>query len=180
MERSYPPVCPACLASLPKGTEAPYRYRSAVKELIVALKYHGRLEVARFLAAGMARTVLHRFGPDPADAVVPVPLHGTRLRERGYNQARLLAVQLGRELSLPCRELLIRRRATAPQTRLEREARQANVRGAFELRPDPLAREGRFLLVDDVLTTGATLEACARALREGGAALVRAVTAAED
>ncbi|MGE3513376.1 MAG: ComF family protein [Vicinamibacterales bacterium] len=110
-----------------------------------------------------------------ADAVVPVPLHRARRRQRGFNQAHDLARQLG----LPTLRALRRIRATDPQADLPAEARRINVQGAFVCnRTWTDWRGATLVLVDDVCTTGSTLDACARALRAGGAADVRAITAA--
>jgi ComF family protein len=150
-------------------------------------------DVVHGLKFRSCRSLATRLGPllrgaagellDDADAVVPVPLHPWRQWRRTYNQADLLAATLGR----PVWHVLRRRRSTPPQTALDRHARQANVRHAFALggwmpgAEDRARRqvEGRTLmLVDDVLTTGATLEACARVLVDAGAREVRAVTVA--
>jgi ComF family protein len=109
-----------------------------------------------------------------ADVVVPVPLHRRRRRARGFNQSADLAAQAG----LPLLPALCRVRATPSQTDLPAARRHANVRNAFAPAPRVSVRGLRVVLVDDVSTTGATLEACARVLREGGALDVRAVTAA--
>ena len=114
----------------------------------------------------------------PADVVVPVPLHATRLRERGYNQAALLARELAQRAELPVNErTLVRKRATAPQVELGARERRENMHDAFGCSDGALA-EKRVLLIDDVCTTGATLEACAIALRESGAHSVQALTLA--
>ena len=109
-----------------------------------------------------------------ADAVVPVPLARARHRSRGFNQAR----ELARHLSLPVLEALTRVRDTAPQADLPAAKRAANVRGAFSLRPGVSIDGLVLVLVDDVSTTGATLNACAAVLLDGGAKEVRALTAA--
>ena len=109
-----------------------------------------------------------------ADVVVPVPLHRRRRRVRGFNQAEDLARNLGRPVTLALR----RRRATQSQADLPAARRHVNVRGAFALRWRSDVRGCRVVLVDDVCTTGATLEACARVLREAGAREVSALTAA--
>ncbi|HXH07782.1 MAG TPA: phosphoribosyltransferase family protein, partial [Vicinamibacterales bacterium] len=145
-------------------------YEGALREIVHALKYDGRRSLARPLAA-----LMRTCGPDlleGADAVIPVPLDGRRLRQRGFNQARLLAEGLG----LPVLDALARTRRTPPQTSLPAARRHANVRGAFAVRR-PVAGLV-VVLVDDVATTGATLFACARALREAGAREIRALTAA--
>ena len=158
-------------------------YRDGMRAAIHALKYGGRRAVARPLARllteagerrlprpGGARAASPR---DLVDAVVPVPLHRTRLAERGFNQAELLAAPCAREWGLPLlTRTLIRTRPTQPQTELDSAARRANVAGAFAVaRPHEVAGR-RLLVVDDVLTTGATAAAATRALREGGAAAV--------
>jgi ComF family protein len=147
-------------------------YDGALRDIVHALKYDGRRSLAAPIAARMrahGADVLHG-----ADIVVPVPLHRTRLLRRGFNQAADLAGHLG----VPCQAALRRTRATPSQTDLPAARRHANVRDAFAVRRGA-ALDGRcVVLVDDVSTTGATLEACARVLRQAGAREVRALTAA--
>ena len=113
--------------------------------------------------------------PMPADIVVPVPLHANRLRQRGYNQAALLAREMAYRVGLPVDEgTLVRHRATAPQVELDAGQRKENVRGAFNCSRSALAGM-RVLLIDDACTTGATLDACAIALCEGGVNSVQAL-----
>ncbi len=112
------------------------------------------------------------------DIIVPVPLHKERRRHRGFNQAALLAHELSGPVGLPVDETtLVRHRATASQVGLDVEARRKNVRDAFRCSTHRLA-DRRVLLIDDICTTGSTLEACAVALREGGATRVNALTLA--
>ena len=152
-------------------------YEGALRQIIHAFKYDRR----RSLAAGLAQLMRAR-GCDVlrhADYVVPVPLHRRRERSRGFNQARELACHLGP----PVLDILVRRRYTRPQIELAADRRQANVRGAFALRPRWFGRMAGLggltvVLVDDVSTTGATLEACAVVLKESGARDVYALTAA--
>jgi ComF family protein len=149
--------------------------------MVLALKYEGRLSLVPFLASKMAEEALRRLGEGPADRVLPVPLHPTRLRERTFNQAELLADAVARRMGIPCeKELLIRCRPTRPQAELTREERSRNVRGAFDLRRGSSLKGQRLILVDDVLTTGATAEACAKLLKSAGTRSVWAVTAARD
>jgi len=137
------------------------------------LKYHG----ARGLAVPLGEH-LAAHHPFPADAVVvPVPLHVSRLRQRGYNQALLLARVLARRRGLPLApRLLERTRATAEHATLGAAARAANVRGAFRIRAGHGVLPDTVVLIDDVLTTGATVAACAEALRAGGVRTVHVYT----
>jgi ComF family protein len=111
---------------------------------------------------------------------VPVPLHARRERRRGYNQARLLARVAGRSAGIPIEEVLIRTRSTDQQVGLDADARRRNVRGAFAVRDGADISGRRFVLVDDVLTTGSTLGNCAETLVSGGAVWVGAVTLARE
>lgn len=160
-------VCGACLRRPPvlAATRAAFLYGFPVDRLLPRLKFHRGLAPGRLLATLMARAFEHA---DRPDALVPVPLHAARLRERGYDQALELARPLARALGLPLRnDLLRRRKATTPQSRLDAAARRHNLRGAFEARPGrPLP--AHVALFDDVMTTGATLQAAATALRRAG------------
>jgi ComF family protein len=148
-------------------------YEGALRAIVHALKYDGR----RSLAPRLAR-LMREHGEEllqGASSVVPVPLHPSRRRARGFNQAEDLAIHLG----LPLIAALRRVRATATQAELPAARRHANVRGAFEPTRQVRSIEGSaVVLVDDVSTTGATLDACARALKSAGVAEVRAITAA--
>lgn len=142
-------------------------YHPPVDHLLRRFKFHGDLAAGALLAALMA----HALAPaDRPQALVPVPLHRARLRQRGYDQALELARPLSASLGLPLQARLLRRvRATAPQSELGAAERQRNVRGAFAAGPTPLRHVA---LVDDVMTTGATLQAAARALHLAGVARV--------
>jgi ComF family protein len=115
----------------------------------------------------------------PVDLILPVPLHIRRLRERGFNQAAFLAKELGKKIGLPVHFSLLERRVwTEPQTRLKRQERLKNVKDAFSV-AKPSEAEGRsVLLIDDVFTTGTTINECARALKSAGVANVHALTVA--
>ena len=149
-------------------------YEGRMKDIIHALKYDRRQSIAPRLAALMREAGAAMLAD--ADGVVPVPLHPWREYRRGFNQARQLAIHLGP----PVTPLLKRVRHTPSQIDLPREQRLANVRDAFALTdPGPRLPVPRVVvLIDDVATTGATLESCARVLRRGGVKEVRALTAA--
>ena len=154
-------------------TRAIGAYDGALRAIVHALKYEGRRSLARPLG-GLMR---HR-GADVLDGavcVVPVPLHSSRRRERGFNQA----LDLARQLGLPVVGALTRTRATATQTGLPAAQRHRNVRDAFAVTRAGASLAGAtVVIVDDVSTTGATLAACARALKQAGVGEVRALTAA--
>lgn len=153
---------------------AALRYAPPLDHLLPALKFHADLRVARSLGRWLAERA-----PQLAeiDAVVPVPLHVQRLRERGFNQARELAAPLASARNWRLRDdWLHRRRPTPAQTGLNRNQRRANVRDSLEASPQVADR--RILLFDDVMTTGATIEAAAAALKAAGADWVGAITLA--
>jgi ComF family protein len=155
------------------------RYEDALREALHAFKFRGRRALAAPLGDLLAEAVEGRLPHGDPDLLVPVPLHPRRERERGFNQAALLARRVGRAWG--CRvgdRVLARAVATPSQTELDAPARRANVRGAFRLRRPELIVGRHVVLVDDILTTGATLSECARCLREGGAARVGALTVA--
>lgn len=151
-------------------------YAGPLGRAVRALKYRGATRSAAWLGRSLAGQV-KRAGWTP-DVVCPVPLHASRRRQRGYNQAALLSRALATALGTPHREALERLRVTPPQARLSREARSANVAGAFRAAAGADVRGRCVLLVDDVLTTGATLRACAVALRAAGAGTVLAAVVA--
>lgn len=156
-------------------------YEGGLQKLVKQFKFGGRQDLARVLGRFMADRWREEPGLGPVDAVVPVPLHWLRERKRGYNQALVLARAFGRKADLPILgNVLRRRRATRPQTELGREDRRTNVADAFFVKRPELVKGKTLLLVDDVCTTGATLEACARALKDVGARRVGALTAARQ
>jgi ComF family protein len=154
-------------------------YTRDMARAIILLKYHGVTRLAAWFAAGLRETFRQNHEKCLADVVVPVPAHALRLRERGYNHAELIAKPLARSLGLPCRSyLLVRTRPRADKLRLTLRERWRSVRGVYTIRQGQRVDNLRVLLVDDVLTTGATLDACSRALRKAGAAGVVALTVA--
>jgi ComF family protein len=181
-------LCEDCVASSERAdgerhhatvtVRSVFAYAGAPRSAVLALKFDGVSSAAGEMAAPMA-DLLAGWVPD-VHAVVPVPLGWMRRRTRGYNQSELLAREIARLAGLPLEtRALRRRRQTHPQSRQpDREARLANVRDAFALGVRPVS--GAVLLVDDVTTTGATLEACARVLLKGGATSVYGLTFARE
>src|SRR5438132_1871723 len=157
---------------------AAYRGRGIVRQIIHDFKYgrqiHLRHLVARWLCAAFDD---ERLRGRKFDIIVPVPLHPTRQRERGFNHASLLAELLTARVSAPCNPVVKRIRYTTTQTALDRAERMENLHNAFRLRRNANVRGLRVLLIDDVLTTGSTLSECARILKRSGAISVYAATA---
>jgi ComF family protein len=154
-------------------------YDEAMVRAIVLLKYHAVKPLGEWLAERLAETVAAAPEKLAADVVVPVPLHPLRQRERGYNQAELIARPLARRLGLPLKPYLLARTRPRPEKlKLTRRERWLSVRGAYAMRGTGRIDKVRVLLVDDVFTTGATLDACSRALRGAGAARVVGLTVA--
>ncbi|AYC31261.1 ComF family protein [Pseudomonas cavernae] len=170
-------ACGACLQRPPafSRVETPWRYDFPLDALVTRFKHQAKWPLGRLLADGLSRHLQHAFGeglPRP-DCLLPVPLAKRRLRQRGFNQAALLARWLGTGLQLAVDERLLQRVLETPaQQGLDAATRQRNLRRAFAL-ANPAAVAGRHLaLVDDVLTTGATAQSLARLLRQAGAARV--------
>lgn len=176
------PLCPVCALPAAEGgrcgacqhapphfdaTTAAFRYAFPVEHIVQGLKYRHRLPLAGWLADALARSI----GPARVDCILPLPLSPQRMQERGFNQAQEIARPLAHRLGLPlvsdaCARVL----DTAPQASLPWKARQANIRNAFECRIDLTGKT--VAVVDDVMTTGATLNEFARTLKLHGAARV--------
>ncbi|SEM44506.1 comF family protein [Pseudoxanthomonas sp. GM95] len=159
--------CGACLQA-PTPMTATYAacvYGLPLDRLVPRFKFHQDLACGRLLAELMTRSLATVERPD---ALIPIPLHASRLRQRGYDQALELARPLGRALDLPLLErVLIRQRETAPQSELDAAARRRNLRGAFAVQARDML-PAHVALVDDVMTTGATLQAAAQVLLRAG------------
>lgn len=167
------PACGECLRRAPPldTVRAAFIYGFPVDRLLPRLKFHGDLAAGRLLAEAMAATCADMPRPD---ALLPLPLARARLRRRGYDQALELARPLARTRDIPLLDgVLLRRRDTAPQSTLDAAARRRNLRGAFAVAAGAKLPP-HVALVDDVMTTGATLHAAARALRRAGVARVDA------
>lgn len=162
--------CALCRLGL-QGFDAVYSYGSyegTLRELVHLFKYSGMRPLSRtfgrFLTQALPRETSF-------DVIVPMPLHWLKQWQRGFNQADLLAREIGKKWGVPVRNVIRRKRATSPQAGLTNAKRRANVRGAFKIARGDLQGR-RVLLVDDVVTTGATASACARVLKRAGAAHV--------
>ncbi len=158
---------------------AVFRSRGIVRRVIHDFKY-GRQVHLRHIVAGWLDEAMRdpRLCGRHFDLMVPVPLHPTRQRERGFNQAAILAEMLSHRHSIPVRPFLERIRYTTTQTAFDRAERMENLHNAFRLRRNANVRDLRVLLIDDVLTTGSTLSECSRILKKAGAFSVHAATAA--
>lgn len=171
------PVCSDILEQLKAGKAdvtltayASYRYEGAAAQIVKAYKYGG----AQWMSAFMAKMIMHTVCDANIrwDIICNVPLHAKKHKSRGFDQSQLLAVRLAEYTGKPYEKALRRVRNTPSQTKLNRQQRQQNMEGAFE----SVAVKGRVLLIDDVLTTGATAAECARTLMRSGAESVTVAT----
>jgi ComF family protein len=172
-------LCGACLTEAPyfQSARAAMLYDDISRKLILGFKHGDRTHAVKALAVWMHRAGGEFF--EGADAIVPVPLHRWKLFQRRYNQSALLAQQIGIMTGKPVLYDVLRRiRATPPQGRLKRKERQENVKGAFAIAPKHKdSVEGKtLLLIDDVMTTGATANECAKVLLKAGAKQVHVLT----
>lgn len=192
LENPRAPVCPACRPRLPwlegkagerrvdfaDGCFSPLAYREAVPQAVHRYKF-SRVRALGKPFAALTAWCLEGHLPQGADLICWAPLSKKRLRERGFDQARLMAEEVGRLLNIPALPALEKVRNTGPQSELEEEsARRANARGAYALLPGADLRGKRVVLVDDVVTSGATLSECAALLRQAGAEEVYCLTLA--
>lgn len=173
--------CGVCSIQPPHfdSARAHFLYDGHVRDLIHTFKYNRRTYLRKALALLTLDGIGELLTDKQLDLIVPVPLHRSRLRQRGFNQAVLLGRVLAHNLTLPMApDALVRIRATEPQIELSAAARRENVKGAFAInRPDCVVGK-RILLLDDVMTTGSTMNECAKELKKAGAAEVMAVTVA--
>lgn len=173
--------CPDCEDHPPAFDCVATRYQAngLVRDLIHRFKYSGEFHLRQILAIWLEEALSDpRISREPFDAFVPVPLHTTRIRERGYDQIAALVELMAKRSHRPVWTCLRRSRYTESQTRFSRKERLQNLRNAFELRKSSSVLGKRLLLVDDVLTTGSTLDECARILKARGAESVRGITVA--
>ena len=173
--------CPSCWGTHTAidGIRSPFHYDGVIRRAVLELKYHNLRAISACLAELLAAYI--QSTPVPGEVIVPVPLHPRRIRKRGYNQSGLLSHELGKLTALPVVEdCLARSKDSLPQARTTTaDARRINVTDAFACR-DRKFDGKHVILVDDVCTSGATLEACAVALKSGGAASVWGLTLARE
>lgn len=174
-------ICFSCSSENPAfdGARSAARYEGVVGEALRLLKYEHALWIAPDMAELLHNCMQAEFPTRTFDVVVPVPLHHVRRRERGFNQSAVLARELGRRIGCKTRPGMLRRiKPTTTQTHLTASQRLSNVKNAFESRKERWLAGRQVLLVDDVMTTGATVNACAKALKQGGATSVHVLTVA--
>ena len=176
---TWPMLCGRCLSHPPAydRTYAPFIYQGVIRHWITTLKFGANYKNARLLGQLLAEH-LHDTAEQP-DCIIPIPLHPSRYRERGFNQAVILAREIARRFSIPLDFLTLKRLVfTAPQVNLGKDERSANVRGAFVVKNGEKIEGRKIILVDDVYTTGSTVKECTRALMMHGAAEVVVLTLA--
>ncbi len=174
-------TCPNCQGQMFQFecAFAAYRARGVVRSLIHRFKYDRQYFLRHVLAGWLIEGIEStRIAESPFDAIVPVPLHPLRQRNREFNQAEVLSVLASRHCGKPVLRCLRRIRNTETQTHFDRAERMENLRNAFETRKSCTLKGMRLLMIDDVLTTGTTLNECSRVLREAGAISVRAALVA--
>lgn len=154
-------------------------YEDIVKKCICLFKYEGKTRLSKLLGALMAEYAERNMNLKDIDMLVPVPLHPVKMRERQFNQSELIAGHIAKRFDKKLENRWVKRiRYTAPQTGLSRQQRLRNMKGAFLVRQDSDFKDKSVLLVDDVMTTGATLHECAKAIKSAGAKKVFAFTLA--
>jgi ComF family protein len=164
-------LCGDCLKKRPHydALIAPFLYEGGIMDAIHQIKYNGRTYITGSVGELAASFAKERFGDTNGFLLMPVPLHPKRLRERGFNQSLILARAIAANLDTEIDFLSLRRvRYTQPQTGLKKVERKRNVRGAFGLAGRPDLKGKTVILVDDVATTGSTLDECAKVLKKGG------------
>lgn len=173
-------LCGNCILHAPpySGARSFGYYSAELSRTIQGFKFQGKKNFIGLLAPLLEGTFLESWTRADFDLLMPVPLHPKRRRERGYNQSEILARSLARRLALPWSPALARVRPTAPQVGLTDAQRQENVRGAFHCRRPEQVSKRRILLIDDVMTTGATVASAAKALLDAGALRVSVLTVA--
>jgi len=197
IEKNDPPFCRGCGKSIVHARETDYcpscektphhldrsfsvaKYDGIMRECVHKFKYNGKLSLETLFADMLASFAEKYIDITEIDCVVSVPLHRVKLRERTFNQAAVLASSLARRLDLPCsNDNLIRTSSSKPQIKLSKTARMKDIEGSFKVKRPESIKDRSILLVDDVFTTGATANECARVLKESGVRSVTALTLA--
>jgi len=181
LDKDVEHLCGKCLIQIPNysGARSFGYYAGELSRLIQGLKFHGRRNLAGLLAPLMASVFYEFWSREEFDLIVPVPLHPRRKRERGYNQSELLARTLAAQIAIPCSiRILVRFRSTLQQVGLSDSQRIENVQNAFRCIDADRISGKRVLLVDDVMTTGATAASAAQALIRAGCLRVSVLTVA--
>ena len=176
LEATEAETCGACLAKPPRidRTRAVVAYGDLARNLAIHLKYGRKVAIARTMARYMAPLVRT---PDRAPVLIPVPLHRSRLWSRGFNQSALVAREMSRRLGFPVNAMTLRRlKRTPPLKGMSQRQRRRTVSGAFKVADRSAVAGKTVILIDDVLTTGSTADACARALQRAGASRVELIT----
>ncbi|MEL7649452.1 MAG: ComF family protein [Sedimentibacter sp.] len=198
VRRIVPPVCLRCSKPVEPDSPAglctdcrlsswnfemcrsPFCYEGLIKKGIYMFKYHNKPYFYKFFGKSLAGYMKSICYTD-FDLIVPVPLHRSKMRKRGFNQSKLVASYISRDFSIPMAEVLRRIRKTPKQSEMSREERRANMEDAFSLKNEKMAdllKEKTVLLVDDVFTTGSTADECSKVLKQGGADKVYVITIA--
>jgi len=173
-------LCGDCILQMPpfSGARSFGHYRGELRGIIQGLKFHGRRRWADLLGPLLVYAFHENWRREDFDLIVAVPLHAKRERERGYNQSELLARKLASRIAVPYRRALLRKRPTAPQVGLTDQKRKENVRNVFQCIQRQQVSRKRILLIDDVMTTGATVSSATEALLQEGALRVSVLTVA--
>lgn len=174
-------LCGACMSKKKHFTMARAlgSYEGTLQEVIHRWKYHGKTNLTPFFGEWMVEGLYRYWNPNPFHLLIPVPLHKKRVRERGFNQALLLVKELSRRTGIPYQKrVLQKKRPTTPQVSLSGVAREKGIRGSFQMIGGEELEGKCILLVDDVYTTGATVNECAKVMRASGAERVDVLTLA--
>ncbi len=172
-------VCGGCLKNPPffKAARSVFIYTEPIKRSIIQFKFKGNTALANDLAKMLLFHLQDFLGQIKPETVIPVPLHLKRLRERGYNQCVLLAQIIAKYLKIPCEKMVLKKvKPTLPQVGLSQAQRHKNVKGSFAVIHPQLVKGKRILLIDDVFTTGSTVNECAKVLHKAGASGVWVAT----
>ena len=192
----YPPLCQACGTRLSENAGlctkciqaiqkneygiAACDYEGALKEALHKFKYSGVLSPLKALSPILLEFIEKNIDTENIDAIIPIPLYHAKLRERGFNQSRLLSIPISKRYNIPISgNILIKTKPTSPQSNLNRKERLKNLKGAFTVKKNALLTGKRVLLVDDVYTTGATIDEASRVLMKAGVSNIKIVTLAK-